>query len=64
MSAPHDEEVLGKAYDARIMRRLVSYLRPYWRQIALALVAIVIGSLMELAQPYLWKTAIDTYGLL
>lgn len=61
MSGSNDEDVLGKAYDARIMRRLASYLRPYWRQIALALVAIAIGSLMELAQPYLWKTAIDEY---
>ena len=31
-----DDEILGKAYDARLMRRLLVYLRPYWRQVALA----------------------------
>ena len=30
-----DEEVLGKAYDARLMRRLLQYLRPYRAQAAL-----------------------------
>ena len=35
----HDDDVLGKAYDARLMRRLLVYLRPYWRQVLVALVA-------------------------
>jgi ATP-binding cassette subfamily B protein len=56
-----DEEVLGKAYDARLMRRLLEYVCPYWRQIAVALVAIVAGAAAELAQPYLVKIAIDRY---
>ena len=55
----HDEEVLGKAYDARLMRRLLGYLRPYTAQVALALAAIVGASLLQLAQPYLMKLAID-----
>jgi len=50
MSA-HDEEVLGKAYDHRLMRRLLGYLRPYRRQAAGALLAIVAGSVLQLAQP-------------
>ena len=54
-----DEEVLGKAYDARLMRRLLWYLRPYWRQVLVAFVAIIVGSAASLAQPYLIKTAID-----
>ena len=33
-----DDEVLGKAYDARLMRRLLAYLRPYWRQVLVAFV--------------------------
>ncbi len=37
----HEEEVLGKAYDARLMRRLLGYLRPYRAVVVLALVAIV-----------------------
>ena len=57
----HDEEILGKAYDARLMRRLLEYLRPYWRAVALAFVAIIAGSLASLAQPYLVKIAIDRH---
>jgi ATP-binding cassette subfamily B protein len=57
----HDEEVLGKAYDARLMRRLLTYLRPYWRQVLLALVAILVGAAGQLAQPYLIKMAIDQH---
>jgi ATP-binding cassette subfamily B multidrug efflux pump len=57
----HDEEVLGKAYDARLMRRLLTYLRPYKPQVALALAAIVAGSALQLAPPYLTKTVIDEY---
>jgi ATP-binding cassette subfamily B protein len=62
MSADHhDDEILGKAYDATLMRRLLGYLRPYWRQVLIALVAITIGALVALAQPYLLKVAIDRY---
>jgi len=57
----HDEEVLGKAYDARLMRRLLGYLRPYWKNVSIAFVAIVAGSAASLAQPYLTKVAIDRY---
>ncbi len=60
MSA-HDDEVLGKAYDARLMRRLVGYLRPYTRQVALAVAAIIGHSVLELAPPYLTKLVIDDY---
>ncbi len=58
MSA-YDEEVIGKAYDARLMRRLLEYLHPYWRQVVVALIAILAGSAAQLAQPYLIKVAID-----
>ncbi len=57
----HDEEVLGKAYDAALMRRLLGYLRPYKAQVAVALAAIIAGSVLQLAQPYLMKLAIDRY---
>jgi ATP-binding cassette subfamily B multidrug efflux pump len=57
----HDDEILGKAYDARLMRRLLQYLRPYWRSVALALVTIIVGGLASLVQPYLIKVAIDRY---
>ena len=57
----HEEEVLGKAYDARLMRRLLQYLRPYWASVAIAFVAITAGSAASLAQPYLMKVVIDRY---
>src|SRR6476660_6824764 len=56
-----DDDVLGKAYDARLMRRLLEYLRPYWRSVAAALVTIVVGGTASLVQPYLIKIAIDRY---
>jgi len=43
------------------MRRLMGYLRPYWLQALTALLAIVGGSVLQLAQPYLMKVAIDRY---
>jgi ATP-binding cassette subfamily B protein len=60
MSTP-DDEILGKAYDARLMRRLIGYLRPYKLRACLALVAIVAGVGFQLAQPILVKRAIDRH---
>jgi ATP-binding cassette subfamily B protein len=60
MSA-HEEEVLGKAYDARLMRRLLTYLRPYRGQVLVATLAIVGHSALELVPPYLTKIVIDRY---
>jgi ATP-binding cassette subfamily B protein len=57
----HEEDVLGKAYDARLMRRLLTYLWPYWRQVVVAFLAITAGAVAQLAQPYLIKIAIDRY---
>ena len=56
-----EEEALGKAYDAALMRRLLRYLLPYRRPVALALAAIVAASVLQLAQPYLVKLAIDEH---
>src|SRR4051812_46096614 len=56
-----EDEVLGKAYDARLMRRLLQYLRPYWRQVLLAFVTILVSAVASLIQPYLIKVAIDRY---
>ena len=59
--APADDEVLGKAYDAALMRRLLRYLWPYWPQVLAALSAIIVHSACRLAQPYLVKVAIDRH---
>ncbi len=56
-----EEDRLGKAYDLRLLRRLLPFLRPYRRLLALS-VALVIGiTLVELALPYFTKIAIDRY---
>ncbi len=57
----HEEEALGKAYDARLMRRLLAYLRPYWAYALLALAAILAASVLQLVQPWLTKLVIDRY---
>ena len=56
-----EEEVLGKAYDSRLMRRLLIYLRPYKWHVALALVSIILKSVCDVLGPYLVKVAIDRY---
>jgi ATP-binding cassette subfamily B multidrug efflux pump len=55
----HEDEVLGKAYDAHLMRRILNYLRPYKLQVFLAFVLIFLTAIVELAGPYLTKLAID-----
>jgi ATP-binding cassette, subfamily B, multidrug efflux pump len=57
----HDEDVLGKAYDARLMRRLLGYLWPYRRSVALAFGAILAHSALQLVPPFLTKLVIDSY---
>ena len=56
-----EEEVLGKAYDARLMRRLITYLRPYKGMVAIAFLLIIFESALETAFPWLTKIAIDRY---
>jgi ATP-binding cassette subfamily B multidrug efflux pump len=61
MAAIHEEEVLGKAYDSRLMKRLLAYLRPYRLQVTVALIAIVLKAAADVLGPYLTKVAIDKY---
>jgi len=61
MSGHDDDIIVGKAYDAALMRRLMGYLRPYWPSVLLAFAAIVSASVLQLAHPYLMKVAIDRY---
>lgn len=56
-----EEEVLGKAYDSRIVRRLLRYLSPYTLQVGLAMAAIVLKAGADVLGPYLTMTAIDKY---
>src|SRR5512146_3240796 len=61
MASIHEEEMLGKAYDSRLMKRLLGYLRPYKWQVALALVSILLKAGADILGPYLTKIAIDKY---
>ena len=56
-----EEEVLGKAYDSRLMKRLLTYLRPYKWQVTIALLAIVLKAFADVLGPYLTKVAVDRY---
>ena len=54
-----EEDALGKAYDARLMRRLLSYLSPYKWQTVVAVIMLIAASGLELVGPWLTKIAID-----
>ena len=56
-----DDILPARTYDARLMRRLLVYLRPHVTAIALAGAAILVSSLVDLAQPWLTQQAIDKY---
>lgn len=55
----HEEEALGKAYDARLMRRLLAYLQPYKTRVALAVLVLLAASAIELLLPWVVSRAID-----
>ena len=57
----HDEEVLGKAYDSRLMKRLLRYLIPYRGTVTVAAVSMVLHSLLQVVGPFLTKVAVDRY---
>ena len=59
-SAFHEDEVLGKAYDARLLRRLLRYLKPYRGAVVLGVFFLLGSTFLTLSIPYLVKEAIDT----
>jgi len=56
-----EEEVVGKAYDGRLMRRLLGYLRPYTKVVLVALGFLLLNAGFQIAGPMLTKIAIDRY---
>ncbi|MGH9352298.1 MAG: ABC transporter ATP-binding protein [Terriglobia bacterium] len=56
-----EEEILGKAYDSRLMRRLLTYLRPYRGVVTLAFIAIFFYGILQAVPPYLLKLEVDAY---
>jgi ATP-binding cassette subfamily B protein len=60
-ASAHEEDVVGKAYDSRLMRRLLTYLRPYRWQTLVSLAAILLKAFADVLGPYLTKVAVDRY---
>jgi len=56
-----DDEVVGKVYDAYLMRRLSHFVRPYWLQAGMATLAVTLKSLCDVAGPILVMVAVDRY---
>jgi ATP-binding cassette, subfamily B, multidrug efflux pump len=56
-----DDEILGKAYDSRLMARILRYLRPYWKLLAISFAFLMIQTGAQLLGPYITKVAIDGY---
>jgi ATP-binding cassette subfamily B protein len=62
MSAVFDEDpILGRAYDARLVRRLLGYVRPYTATVSLSIALLLLASLADLAGPALYRIGIDRY---
>ena len=59
MTTGYEEEVLGKAYDSRLMARLLRYVRPYKAQVAVAIFLLMVASGLAVVGPYLTKIALD-----
>jgi ATP-binding cassette subfamily B protein len=58
-----EDEVLGKAYDSRLMKRLLKYVKPYWRQVAISVFLVIVLAVLNPLRPYITKFAIDDYIL-
>ncbi|MCW5980181.1 MAG: ABC transporter ATP-binding protein [Bryobacteraceae bacterium] len=56
-----EEEVQGKLYDWRLIRRLMRYMKPYWRIAAISLLLVLVHSAFQVVAPLLTKTAVDRY---
>lgn len=55
----HEEEKLAKSYDSKLMLRLLSYTKPYWKYLAISIILLIFVTLADLARPYIIKVAID-----
>ena len=59
MAEQKDDEILGKAYDSQLMRRLLTYIKPYKKYIILAIILNIVVSALGPLRPYLSKIAFD-----
>ena len=56
-----EEEVLGKAYDSHLMKRLLAYIKPYRKYVIFAILMNIVVAALGPLRPYLTKIAIDDY---
>lgn len=56
-----EEEILGKAYDSRLMKRLLGYIKPYKKYVIFAILLNIVVAALGPLRPYLTKIAIDDY---
>lgn len=61
MSQFHDELITGKAYDAKLVKRLFGFVTPYMRYMMLAIVFLFIVTVLDILPPFITKIAIDDY---
>ena len=57
----HEEDAIGKTYDLKVVRRLVGYLRPYWKLVIAALSLTLLTNILVSLQPYFTKVAVDDF---
>ena len=57
----HEEEAIGNTYDLRVAKRLLRYLRPYWKLVVGALTLTLIANILLSTQPYFTKIAVDNF---
>ncbi|HKV45129.1 MAG TPA: ABC transporter ATP-binding protein [bacterium] len=56
-----EDDILGKTYDARLIGRLLGYVRPYRGVTGLAVALLLLAAVTDLVGPYLYRVAIDRY---
>jgi ATP-binding cassette subfamily B protein len=57
----HEEDAIGKTYDLKVARRLLRYLRPYWKLVVAALSLTLLTNILVSLQPYFTKVAVDDF---
>lgn len=61
MAQDYGDEILGKAYDSKLMRRLLKYVKPYKKYVVLAILLNILVAALGPLRPYLTKIAVDNY---
>ena len=61
MATDYGDEILGKAYDSKLMRRLLKYVKPYKKYVVLAILLNILVAALGPLRPYLTKIAVDNY---